>query len=128
MCVTLSRKCKGEYFKNLNEKNVCDNKEFWKVDKPLLSSKIISNGKITTVEGDKIRRIDKETVKVLNEFFSKVVTRLNIPQFNQIKRTSENISDPVVKAIVKYRAHPSVIAIKKTVLLNLILISRLLKK
>ena len=128
MCVTLSRKCKGEYFKNLNEKNLCDNKEFWKVDKPLLSSKIISNGKITTVEGDKIRRIDKETVKVLNEFFSKVVTRLNIPQFNQIKRTSENISDPVIKAIVKYRAHPSVIAIKKTVLLNLILISRLLKK
>ena len=128
MCVTLSRKCKGEYFKNLNEKNVCDNKEFWKVDKPLLSSKIISNGKITTVEGDKIRRIDKETVKVLNEFFSKVVTRLNIPQFNQIKRTSENISDPVIKAIVKYRAHPSVIAIKKTVILNLILISRLLKK
>ena len=128
MCVTLSRKCKGEYFKNLNEKNVCDNKEFWKVGKPLLSSKIISNGKITTVEGDKIRRIDKETVKVLNEFFSKVVTRLNIPQFNQIKRTSENISDPVIKAIVKYRAHPSVIAIKKTVLLNLILISRLLKK
>ena len=128
MCVTLSRKCKGEYFKNLNEKNVRDNKEFWKVDKPLLSSKIISNGKITTVEGDKIRRIDKETVKVLNEFFSKVVTRLNIPQFNQIKRTSENISDPVIKAIVKYRAHPSVIAIKKTVLLNLILISRLLKK
>ena len=128
MCVTLSRKCKGEYFKNLNEKNVCHNKEFWKVDKPLLSSKIISNGKITTVEGDKIRRIDKETVKVLNEFFSKVVTRLNIPQFNQIKRTSENISDPVIKAIVKYRAHPSVIAIKKTVLLNLILISRLLKK
>ena len=128
MCVTLSRKCKGEYFKNLNEKNVCDNKEFWKVDKPLLSSKIISNGKITTVEGDKIRRIDKETVKVLNEFFSNVVTKLNIPQFNQIKRTSENISDPVIKAIVKYRAHPSVIAIKKTVLLNLILISRLLKK
>ena len=128
MCVTLSRKCKGEYFKNLNETNVCDNKELWKVDKPLLSSKIISNGKITTVEGDKIRRIDKETVKVLNEFFSKVVTRLNIPQFNQIKRTSENISDPVIKAIVKYRAHPSVIAIKKTVLLNLILISRLLKK
>ena len=128
MCVTLLRKCKGEYFNNLNEKNVCDNKKFWKVDKPLLSSKIISNGKITIVEGDKIRRIDKETVKVLNEFFSKVVTRLNIPQFNQIKRTSENISDPVIKAIVKYRAHPSVIAIKKTVLLNLILISRLLKK
>ena len=45
--------------------------------------------------------------------FSNVVTNLNIPQFNQIDRTSENISDPVIKAIVKNRAHPSVIEIKE---------------
>ena len=56
---------------------------------------------------------DKETAKVLNEFFSNVVNNLNIPQFNQIDRTSENISDPVIIAIVKYIAHPSVIAIKE---------------
>ena len=43
----------------------------------------------------------------------KFVTNLNIPQFNQIDRTSENISDPVIKAIVKYRTHPSIIAIKE---------------
>ena len=49
----------------------------------------------------------------MNEFFSNVVTNLNIPQFNQIDRTSENISDPVIKAIVKYSAHSSVIAIKE---------------
>ena len=49
----------------------------------------------------------------MNEFFSNVVTNLNIPQFNQIDRTSENISDPVIKAIVKYRAHPSIITIKE---------------
>ena len=48
----------------------------------------------------------------MNEFFSNVVTNLNIPEFNQIDRTSENISDPVIKAIVKYRTHPSIIAIK----------------
>ena len=57
---------------------------------------------------DKIIRSDKETPKVLNEFFSNVATNLNIPQFNQIDRTSENISDSVIKVIVKYRAHPSV--------------------
>ena len=51
---------------------------------------------------------DKETTKVLSEFFSNVGTYLNIPQFNQIDRTSENISDPVIKAILKYRAHASV--------------------
>ena len=74
---------------------------------------MISNEEITIVEGDKIIRSDKETAKVLNQFFSNVVTNLNIPQFNQIDRTSENISDPVIKAIVKYRAHLSVTAIKE---------------
>ena len=128
LCVTLLRKSKREYFNNLNEKNVCDNKKFCRVFKPLLSNKGISKEKIKIVEGDKIVRRYKETAKVLNEFFSNVVTNLNIPQFNQIDRISENFSDPFIKAIVKHRAHPSIIAGKKTVLLNLILIFRLLKK
>ena len=51
--------------------------------------------------------------KVLNEFFSNAVTNLNIPQFKQIHRTSENISDPAIKAIVRYKTHPSIIAIKE---------------
>ena len=49
----------------------------------------------------------------MNKFFSNVVTNLNISQFNQIDQTSENISDAVIIAIMKYRAHPSVIAIKE---------------
>ena len=69
------RKSKIEYFNNLNEKNVCDNKKSWKVVKPLLSNKIILNEKIMIVEGDKIIRGDNETAKVLNEFFANVVTR-----------------------------------------------------
>ena len=113
LCATLLGKSKRKYFGNLNEKNVCDNKKFWRVVKPLLSNKIISNEKITIVECDKIIRSDKETAKVLNEFFSNAAANLNIPQFNQIGRTSENISDPVIKAFVKYRAHLSIIAIKE---------------
>ena len=113
LCVTLLGKNKREYFNNLNEKNVCDNKKFWRVVKSLLSNKIISNEKITIAEGDKIIRSDKETAKVLNEFFTNVITNLNMPQFNKIDQTSENISDPVINAIVKYRAHPSIIAIKE---------------
>ena len=71
-----------ECFNNLNEKNVYDNNRFWRVGKPLLSNKIISNEKIRIVEGDKIIRSDKETAKDLNEFFSNVVTNLNIQQLN----------------------------------------------
>ena len=55
----------------------------------------------------------KKPPKVLNEFFSNVVTSLNIPQFNQNDRASENISDTVIKAIVYYRGHLSVIAVKE---------------
>ena len=56
-----------EYFNNLKEKNVCDNKKYWRVVKPVLSNKIISNEKLTIVEGDKIIRSDKETAKVRNQ-------------------------------------------------------------
>ena len=65
------------------------------------------NEKIAIVKGDKNIRSEKKTAEVLNEFFSNVVTNLN-----QIYQTSENISHLVIKAIVKCRAHPSVIAIK----------------
>ena len=51
------------------------------------------------VEGDQVIRSDRESAKVLKTFFSNVVINLNILQFNQIDRTSENISDPVIKAI-----------------------------
>ena len=78
----------------------------------MLSNKIVSNEKITTVAGDKIIEKDKGTAKILSEFFYNIVTNFNIPQFNQIDLASEKTSDPVIKIIVKYRAHSSVIAVK----------------
>ena len=33
----------------ITSKNICDNRKFWKVVKPLLSNKIVSNEKITLV-------------------------------------------------------------------------------
>ena len=43
--VALLRKNKGEFYSNLNEKKLCDNKKFWGVVKPILSNKIVSNEK-----------------------------------------------------------------------------------
>ena len=113
LCVTLWRKRKREYYQNLSVENVCDNKKFWKVVKPLLSNKIMSSEKITLVEGTKILKNDKETAKVLNNFFSTIFQNLKIPQFKEQDPISSSISDPVVSSIVKYRAHPSIIAIKE---------------
>ena len=112
MSVTLLQKSKREY-NNLNEKKVSDNKIFWKVVKPLFSNNVISSDTTAIVEGDKTIRSDKEAAKVSNKFFSNVVTNINIPQFNQIDRASENISDPFIKDIVKYRAHLSINVVKE---------------
>ena len=66
------RKSKRDYYGSLNERNICDDKKFWKVVKPCLFNKVISNEKITLVEGDKIiKDDDKETAKVLNDVFFK---------------------------------------------------------
>ena len=96
-CVSLSRKSKRDYYNSLNEKNTCDNRPFWKVVKPLLSNKIVSNEKITLVEGKEIVKIDHANAKVLNNFFS---------QCNQVDPIWQNIKEPVIN----YRNHPSIIA------------------
>ena len=49
----------------------------------------------------------------MKEFFSEVITALGIPQYNQTEPVSHNIGDPLMKAIMKYRFHPSIVAIKK---------------
>ena len=102
------RKSKREYFGNL-EKKVCDNKKFWSVVKPLFSNKVICNEKITE---NKNIESDEKTATVLNNFFSNVITSLNIPQYNETEPVSQNINDPLIAAIIKYRSHPSIIAIK----------------
>ena len=40
------------------------------------------------------------------------ITNQGIPQYIQRESVSQNIDDPLMKAIIKYRLHPSVIAIK----------------
>ena len=112
LCVTLLRKSKREYYQNLSVENVCDNKKFWKAVKPLLSNKIIPSEKITLVEGTKILKNDKETAKVLNNFFSTIIQNLKIPQYKEQDPISASTSDPVMRAIVKHRDHTSIIAIK----------------
>ena len=38
-CVSLLRKTRREYYSNLDEKGIGDNKTFWKIVKPMLSKK-----------------------------------------------------------------------------------------
>ena len=111
-CVSLLRKTKKDYYGNLNEKDVIDNKKFWKTVKPLFSDKVKSSEKITLVHEDKIITTDDENGKILNSFFSNVVKHLKIPEFTDIDFSAECIPHPALKAIMKFRNHPSVSAIR----------------
>ena len=73
----------------------------------------MSSEKIALVEGTKSLKNDKETAKVLNNFFSTIIQNLKIPQYKEQDPISTSISDPVMRAIAKYRAHRSIIAIRE---------------
>ena len=88
-------------------------RHFGKLLKPVLSKKIKSNERITLIENDEIIQTEKGTAKFLNTFFSNIVQNLDIQQYNVDDPICENINDPLLKAIVRYRNHPSIIAIKK---------------
>ena len=82
-CVSLLKKSKKKHFANLNEKDILDNKLFWKTIKPSFSDKIMTRNRINLSEkGEKIKN-ELETEKVLNEFFSNIVNNLEISKYSK---------------------------------------------
>ena len=79
--------------------------------KPILSKKIKCTERITLIENDEIIKTEKGTAKALNAFFSNIVQNLDFQQYNVDDPICENITDPHLKAIVRYRSHPSIAAI-----------------
>ena len=108
LCVTLLQISKREYYQSLSVENICHNEKFWKVVKSLLSNKIMSNENIKVVDGTKISKSDKETAKVLNNSSSSIIPN---PQNIEQDPKSASISDPIMRTIANYGAHPSIIAV-----------------
>ena len=79
----------------------------------MLSKKTKSNERIILIENDEIIKTEKETANVLNVFFSNIVQNLDIQQYIVDDPICENINDPLLKSIVRYRNHPNIVAIKK---------------
>ena len=78
----------------------------------MLSYKSVNSKKITLVDNEKIITNDKEIAKVLNDFHSNIIKTLNIPQKNHTNSIIENVRNPTLKAILKYREHPGILAIE----------------
>ena len=111
-CVSLLRKIKKVYYENLDERKVSDNKLFWKTVKPSLSEKFNARERISLTENGEIVKTEKGTAEVFNNLFGNIVKNLNISQYSDFDPIIENVRDPTLKAILKYKKHRSILAIR----------------
>ena len=118
LCSYLLRKIKRDYYSSLDPSNVTDNKKIWKMVKPLFSDKFLSNEIITLVEGNEIIQDNNKVSEVFNDFFSNAVTKLNIQVNNELLNDTISVTDPIQKAILKYKNHPSIMKIKEKYVLG----------
>ena len=77
--------------------------------KASLSKKINAREQISFSENGEILKTRKGTAKVFNDFFGNIVKNLNICYFDPIV---ENVKNPTVKAILKYKKHTNILAIR----------------
>ena len=110
--VSLLKKSKRKYYINLNVEDITDNKQFWKTVKPLFSDKTKSAVSITLKGNNKIVESQNEVPNIFNDYFSKIVSLLQIPESNIIDLQFERMSCPTLKSIMKFRRHPSITAIQ----------------
>ena len=105
------KKSKSDYFGNLNEKNINDYKTFWKTIKPFLPAKVRLANKMALIDNEEIIIGGHNTAKVLNTFFSNIASNLNIAEYSNCEPLANNISDTILKCVVIYRNHRSILAI-----------------
>ena len=79
----------------------------------MLSDKSVSREKINLTKNEKMLTSESEAAETLNNFFSDIVKKLNIPIFISNNSVTKNIKNPVFKAILKYKNHVSILAIQK---------------
>ena len=112
---TLQKREKN-FFHKLNTFFVLDNKLFWKTVKLFVSNKRTHQGKLKLTEGDKLLQDDSAVAEELNNFFKEAVTTFDVNRNSYIiNPDSINISDPIEKAISKYKFHPSILLINDNI-------------
>ena len=114
-CTSLLKRTKREYYKNLNPSLIADNKIFWKTVKPFFTDKVTTCDNIILLENNMICDDEKTLCDIFNDFFSNVVKNLNIVMKEDICDINVLEVDPVLKAIKKYKNHPSILKIKEKV-------------
>ena len=77
-CVSLLRKTKQQYFKNLNLTEVTDNKTFWRTTKPYFNEKGSGSDKIVLSGNESVLINEKEIANTMNNYFINIKKHLNL--------------------------------------------------
>ena len=85
------RKSKKEYYSGVNVWNIIDNKNVSKNNKTISSSQ-----EITLIDNEEILKNDDEAARVLNTFFSNIVSGLKILDYSNCDPLVESIEEPVL--------------------------------
>ena len=77
-CVSLLRKTKRNYFKNVKMQDITDNTKFWKTFRPYFSDKGYNQTKITIIEKDSSITDEKKFAILMNNYFTKITKTLDL--------------------------------------------------
>ena len=118
-CNKLYKKERKNHYKNLDPKNIEDERKFWLTIKPFFNDKNCGiREKITLVENGELIDDDMKVAETFNAFFSNSLSTLGIVE-NKLLLNPVNISDTGVdKCIKMYETHPSIINIKRHVVVE----------
>ena len=116
-CVNLLRRTKKKYFVNINISSITDNKKFWKTVKSLFSDKISRKETINLAVNDTVLSDDQVVADTFNNYFNSIIKNLlTVTSKNYPKEIANsvnlNLLDPVEAAILKFKNHPSLNAIR----------------
>ena len=81
--------------------------------KTFITDKTKSSEKITLVKDETVTTQDEKNAELLNILFPNAVKNLKIRKFKNTNPLAERVSDPTLRAILKYKNHPSIVAIRK---------------
>ena len=106
LCKKLLKNTKRTYFNNLDIRKVTDNRTCWKTVVPLFYNKLSKSEKTNLTEKNKTISNDDELCRIFNNFFSKTVDKLKIPNISSYKLDKSN--DPLKEALRYFENHTSI--------------------
>ena len=96
-CVSLLRKSKKKYYENLEERNLMDNKLFWKTIKPSFSDKIVKRDRTHLTEKGEVVKTELETAETLNNFFENVIKNLMIQKYSEYEPSIDRVKNRTIR-------------------------------